>query len=57
MLKFGHPVDQGIEYDEAKYRQPQLRWTAKEAAALNMQLVHFHSLAVEFPERADHPRT
>jgi transposase len=40
MLKFGHHyVDQGIEYYEAKYRQQQLRWTAKQVAALNMQLV------------------
>jgi len=40
MLKFGHHyVDQGIEYYEAKYRQQQLRWTAKQAAALNMQLI------------------
>jgi transposase len=40
MLKFGHQyVDRGIEYYEAKYRQHQLRWTAKQAAALNMQLV------------------
>jgi transposase len=40
MLKFGHHyVDQGIEYYEAKYPQQQLRWTAKQAAALNMQLI------------------
>jgi len=51
LLKFGHHyVDQGIEYYEAKYRQQQLRWTAKQAAALNMQLVHFQSLEVEFLE-------
>jgi hypothetical protein len=34
-----HYVDQGIDYYEAKYRQQQLRWAAKQAAALNMQLV------------------
>jgi hypothetical protein len=51
MLKFGHHyVDQGIEYYEAKYRQQQLRWTAKQAAALNMQLVRLPELEVEFLE-------
>ena len=50
-LKFGHHyVDQGIEYYEAKYRQQQLRWTAKQAAALNMQLVPLPELEVEFLE-------
>jgi hypothetical protein len=40
MLKFGQQyADQGIEYYDAKYRQHQLHWTAKQAAALNMQLV------------------
>jgi len=40
MLKFGHHYEEeGIEYYEAKYRQQQLRWTAKQAAALNMQFV------------------
>jgi transposase len=49
MLKFGHHyVDQGIEYYEAKYRQQQLRWTAKQAAALNMHLVRLPELEVEF---------
>jgi len=49
MLKFGHHyVDQGIEYYEAKYRQQQLRWTAKQAAALNMQLIRLPELEVEF---------
>lgn len=45
MLKFGyHYVDQGIQYYEAKYRQQQLRWAAKQAAALNMQLVPLPAL-------------
>jgi hypothetical protein len=53
MLKFGqHYVDQGIEYYEAKYRQQQLRWTAKQAAASTCNSFHFHSLAVEFLESA-----
>jgi len=45
MLKFGHHyVDQGIECYEAKYRQQQMRWTAKQAAALNMRLVPLSQL-------------
>jgi transposase len=40
MLKFGHQyVDKGIEYYETKYRQQQLQWITKQAAALNMQLI------------------
>jgi transposase len=40
MLKFGHKyVDKAMEYYETKYRQQQLQWVAKQAAALNMQLV------------------
>jgi len=40
MLKFGHEyVDRGIQFYETKYRQQQLRWVAKQAAALSMQLV------------------
>jgi len=40
MLKFGHEyVDKGMEYYETKYRQQQMQWLAKQAAALNMQLV------------------
>ena len=40
MLKFGHAyVDKGMEYYETKYRQQQLQWVAKQAAALNMQLI------------------
>jgi len=40
MLKFCHEyVDRGIEFYESKYRQQQLTWVAKQAAALNMQLV------------------
>ena len=55
MLKFGHHyVDLGIEYYEAKYRQQQLRWTAKQAAALNMQLVPLPELEVEFLELLVH---
>jgi transposase len=40
ILKFGHQyVDQGMDYYQTKYRQQQLQWVAKQAAALNMQLV------------------
>jgi transposase len=40
MLKFGHQyVDKGMEYYATKYRQQQLQWVAKQAAALNMQLI------------------
>jgi transposase len=40
MLKFGHEyVDRGIQFYETKYRQQQLQWVAKQAAALSMQLV------------------
>jgi len=40
MLKFGHEyVDKGMEYYETKYRQQQLQWVAKQAAALNMQII------------------
>ncbi len=40
MLKFGHEyVDKGMEYYETKYRQQQLAWVTKQAAALNMQLI------------------
>lgn len=40
MLKFGHEyVDRGIQFYETKYKQQQLRWVAKQAAALSMQLV------------------
>jgi len=40
MLKFGHAyVDKGMEYYQTKYRQQQLQWVAKQAAALNFYLV------------------
>ncbi len=40
MLKFGKEyVDKGIEYFETKYRQHQIQWLKKQAAALNLQLV------------------
>ena len=46
MLKFGHAyVDKGMEYYETKYRQQQLQWVAKQAAALNMQLVPITGVA------------
>ena len=40
MLKYGSQyVDKGMEDYESKYRQQQLQWVAKQAAALNMQLI------------------
>lgn len=46
MLKFGHEyVDKGMEYYETKYRQQQLQWVAKQAAALNMQLIPIAGVA------------
>jgi len=39
MLKFGQGyVDKGMEHYEAKYRLDQIKWLAKSAAALNLQL-------------------
>jgi len=39
MLKFGQGyVDKGMEHYEAKYRQDQIKWLTKSAAALNLQL-------------------
>lgn len=39
MLKYGQEyVDKGMEHYEAKYRQDQIKWLAKSAAALNLQL-------------------
>jgi hypothetical protein len=32
-------VDKGIAYYEEKYRQHQLKWLQKQAAALNLQLI------------------
>lgn len=46
MLKFGHEyVDKGMEYYESKYRQQQLQWVAKQAAALSMQLIPMAEVA------------
>jgi transposase len=40
MLKFGQAyVDKGIAHYEAKYRERQLHWLKKQAAALNLQIV------------------
>jgi transposase len=40
MLKFGQGyVDKGMEHYEAKYRLNQIKWLAKSAAALNLQLI------------------
>lgn len=40
MLKFGAAyVDKGIEAYESRYRQQQMKWLTKQAAALNLQLV------------------
>ena len=46
MLNFGHDyVDRGIEFYETKYRQPQLRRVAQQAAALSMKLVPLTGVA------------
>ena len=46
MLKFGQAyVDQGMEHYEAKYRQNQIKWLAKSAAALNLQLTPLTEVA------------
>jgi hypothetical protein len=40
MLKFGADyIDKGIEAYEARHRQQQMKWLAKQAATLNLQLV------------------
>jgi len=40
MLKYGKAyVDKDIAYYEEKYRQHQIKWLQKQAAALNLQLV------------------
>jgi hypothetical protein len=39
MLKFGNEyVDKGAEQYEAKFRQQQVKWLMKQAAALNFQV-------------------
>jgi transposase len=45
MLKYGKEyVDKGMAYYEAKYRERQLKWLNKQAAALNLQLVPLKSV-------------
>jgi transposase len=40
LLKFGNQyVDKGMAYYEMKYRQHQIKWVMKQAAALNLQFV------------------
>ena len=40
LLKFGSQyVDKGMAYYEMKYRQRQIKWLQKHAAALNLQLI------------------
>ena len=47
MLKYGQAyVDQGMEHYEAKYRRNQIKWLAKSAAALNLQLTPLTEVAV-----------
>jgi transposase len=39
MLKFGKDyVDKGAEHYESKFRQQQMKWLIKQAAALNLQV-------------------
>jgi hypothetical protein len=40
MMKFGGEyVDKGMAAYESRYRQQQMKWLAKQAASLNLQLV------------------
>ena len=40
MMKFGTEyVEKGIEAYESRYRQQQMKWLAKQAASLNLQLL------------------
>ncbi len=40
MLRFGTEYhDKGMQHYEQKYRETQIKWLQKQAAALNMQLV------------------
>ncbi len=40
MLKFGAEyADKGMDAYDSRYRQQQMRWLTKQAAALNLQLV------------------
>ena len=51
MLKFGQGnVDKGMEHYESKYRHDQIKWLAKSAAALNLQLTPLGELSIEFLE-------
>lgn len=46
MLKYGKEyADRGAAYYEAKYRERQLKWLRKQAAALNLQLVPITGVA------------
>jgi transposase len=40
MLKFGADyIDKGMQAYESRYRQQQIKWLTKQAAALNRQLI------------------
>lgn len=46
MLRFGTEYhDKGMEHYERKYRETQMKWLQKQAAALNMQLIAMQSVA------------
>jgi transposase len=46
MLRFGTEYhDKGMQHYERKYRQTQMKWLQKQAAALNMQLVEVQAVA------------
>ena len=46
MMKFGTEyVDKGIVAYESRYRQQQMKWLAKQAASLNLQLVPTQQIA------------
>lgn len=54
MLKIGREyVANGMGFHETKDRQQRLQWVAKQAAALNMQLIPVAGVPVKFLESAD----
>jgi hypothetical protein len=46
MMKFGTEyLDKGMAAYESKYRQQQMKWLAKQAASLNLQLIPAHDVS------------
>jgi mannose/cellobiose epimerase-like protein (N-acyl-D-glucosamine 2-epimerase family) len=56
MLTFGHEyVDRGIEFYETKYRQQQVQWVTKQAAAPNATCSTHDSYSLSFWRVVDNP--